>query len=127
VNPKECKYTKGHTWVKVDGGTAIVGISDYAQQQLGKILFVEMVSVGKKVVQSQACGTVESDKATSDVMSPLSGDVVAVNDEAVDAPELLNQDPYGKGWLIKVKVQDPKELNALMTAQEFDKYLESKA
>ncbi|MBI4282663.1 MAG: glycine cleavage system protein GcvH [Chloroflexi bacterium] len=124
MNPANCKYTKGHTWVRVEGNLAVIGLTDYAQQQLGKVLFVEAAAKGKKVAQSQSCGTVESDKATSDIMCPVTGEVTDVNEEALDAPELLNQEPYGKGWLIKVRLQDSKELGALMTAQEFEKYIE---
>ncbi|MBI2303787.1 MAG: glycine cleavage system protein GcvH [Chloroflexi bacterium] len=120
MNPKDCKYSKGHTWVRVAGGEAIIGITDYAQQQMGSILFVETKEVGSQINQFQPCGTVESDKATSDVMSPISGEVVAVNQEAVDAPELLNQDPYGAGWLLKARPANPKELDDLMTAEQFE-------
>ena len=85
MDPKECKYTKGHTWVKVEGPTAVVGVSDYAQKQLGSVLFVELAPVGKKVVQSQSCGTIESDKATSDIMSPVSGEVMVVLESSAAA------------------------------------------
>jgi len=123
LNPKDCKYTKGHTWVRVSGEEATIGISDYAQQQLGSVLFLEVAQPGDTVQQGQPCGTVESDKATSDIMCPVSGEVVAVNDKALDAPETVNQDPYGEGWLLKVRLSQPGELDNLMTAEEFEAYI----
>ncbi|MBI4301142.1 MAG: glycine cleavage system protein GcvH [Chloroflexi bacterium] len=123
MNPKECRYTKGHTWVKVENNEATVGITDYAQEQLGSVLFLEVAEVGRPVAQFQPCGTVESDKATSDIMSPVSGQVTTVNEEVLNAPELVNQDPYGASWLFKARLSDPQELNALMTAEEFEAYI----
>ncbi len=123
MNPKDCKYTKGHTWVRVSGQEATVGVSDYAQKQLGSVLFVEVAQVGDAVAQGKPCGTIESDKATSEVQSPVSGKVTAVNQDTLDAPESVNKDPYGKGWLLKVQMSNPGELQSLMTAEAFEKYI----
>lgn len=125
MNPKDCRYTKGHTWVRPEDGIATIGVTDYAQEQLGAVLFVEVAEVGDTVTQFQSCGTVESDKATSDIICPVSGQVVEVNGEALDAPEMLNQEPYGGGWLLKVKLADRNELKGLMSAQEFEAYIAS--
>ncbi len=123
--PKDLKYTKGHTWVKADGDMATVGISDFAQDTLGSILLFELTDEGSTVTQGQPMGTVESDKATSDVMSPVSGEVVEINEEVINAPEQANDDPYGEGWLVKVRMSDPKELDNLMSADDFEKYIAS--
>lgn len=123
MDPKELKYTKGHTWVKTEGNVATVGLSDYAQAQLGSILLVEPKSVGDAVTAGKTCGSIESDKATSDIMSPVSGKIVEVNEEAVDAPEKVNEDPYGEGWVVKVEMSDPGEINSLMSADEFEEFI----
>ncbi|MFH1486234.1 MAG: glycine cleavage system protein GcvH [Chloroflexota bacterium] len=123
MNPKEMKYSKGHTWVKIENGTASVGLTDYAQHQLGSVLFVETKQPGEEVTQFDPCGTVESDKATADIMSPLSGKISMVNEEVLNAPELLNKDPYGAGWLLKLEVTDKGELANLMSAEEFEAFI----
>ncbi len=120
MNPKDLKYSKAHTWAKQDGDEATVGITSYAQEQLGNVLFVEMKDIGDKVAQGQPCGSVESDKATSDVVCPVSGEVTAVNEDVLNAPEVLNEDPYGKGWLVKVRVSNPSELNSLLSADAYE-------
>lgn len=125
MDPKECKYTKGHTWVRAAGQEATIGITDYAQKQLGSVLFLELAQVGDAVTQGKPCGTIESDKATSEIMSPVSGKVAAINQETVDAPEAVNKDPYGSGWLLKVQVSNPEELDGLMSAEDFAKYIAS--
>ncbi|MBI2866191.1 MAG: glycine cleavage system protein GcvH [Chloroflexi bacterium] len=122
LNPKDLRYTKGHTWVKRADAEATIGITNYAQEQLGSVLFLDISQVGELVKQGQPCGTVESDKATSEVMCPVSGKVVAVNQKALDAPELVNQDPYGQGWLLRIEMSDSKELDVLMTVEAFEAY-----
>ena len=112
-------YTKEHEWVKIDGNIATVGISDYAAHQLGDITFVELPKLGKAVKQFDVLCAIESVKAASDIYAPVSGDVVAVNEELGSTPELLNQDPYGKGWLFKVKMSDPGEFNDLLNADDY--------
>ena len=121
--PKDLKYIRGHTWVKVDGDVATVGITDFAQEKLGSILLFELADERAHVTQGQPFGTVESDKATSDVMSPVSGEIAEVNEDVVNAPEKANEDPYGEGWLVRVRLSNPDELNNLMSAEDFEKYI----
>ena len=125
--PEELLYTKEHEWTKIEGDTAIVGITDYAQHQLGDIVYVELVEVGKEVKQMERIGTVESVKAVSDIYSPLSGTVIEVNDSLKDHPELINQDPYGKGWMVKLKIRDVSETKNLMKAGDYEKYVKEES
>lgn len=120
MNPKDLKYSKDQTWVRVVGNEGTIGITDYAQKQLGSVLFIEVKQPGDKVTQSKPCGTIESDKATSDIVCPVSGEVTEVNKEAMDAPETVNQEPYGAGWLLKVKLADQGELGKLLSAADYD-------
>ncbi|HYF47836.1 MAG TPA: glycine cleavage system protein GcvH [Planctomycetota bacterium] len=108
------KYSKEHEWVKMEGNVALVGITDHAQAALGDIVFCDLPKVGKEVVYMKPFGVVESVKAASDVFSPLSGKIVAVNELLSKQPETINQDPYGKGWLVKIELSKPDELNQLM-------------
>lgn len=121
--PAELRYTKEHEWARVEGDRARVGITAYAQEQLGDVVFVELPKVGAKVSQMKPFGVVESVKAVSDLFAPLSGEVVEVNAELVKKPELVNQDPYGKGWMLVVRVANPAEANTLFTAQQYEEYL----
>ena len=123
--PQELRYTKEHEWVRVEGDTATVGITDYAQDQLGDIVFVELPKTGARVQSMQSFGTVESVKAVSDIYAPVSGEVVEVNESLVDEPEQLNSDPHGAGWLIRVRVEDQNELAQLMTAEKYLAYVEA--
>ena len=118
------KYADSHEWVKVDGDIATVGISDYAQHALGNIVYVDMPEIGDEVNQGDDFGAVESVKAASDLISPVSGEVVEVNEELVDKPELINNDAYGN-WIIKVKLSDPSELNKLLDADAYAKICEA--
>ncbi len=117
--PANLKYAKSHEWVRVEGNTAVVGITDHAQQELTDIVYVELPKLDSAVEAGKACAVVESVKAASDIYSPVSGDVTAVNEELAHAPELLNQDPYGKGWLFQVALRDPGELDELLSAAEY--------
>lgn len=117
------KYADSHEWVKMDGDIATIGISDYAQHALGNIVYVDMPEVGDEVNQGEDFGAVESVKAASDLISPVSGEVVEVNDELVDKPELINEDAFGN-WIMKVKVSDPSELDSLMDADAYQKICE---
>ena len=117
------KYADSHEWVKLEGDVATVGISDYAQHALGNIVYVDMPEVGDEVTQGEDFGAVESVKAASDLISPISGEVVEVNEELVDKPELINEDAFGN-WIIKVKVSDPSELDKLMDAKDYEKLCE---
>jgi glycine cleavage system H protein len=121
--PEDLKYSKEHEWVLVEGSVATVGITDYAQDQLGDIVFVELPAVGDKASKEDAFGVVESVKAVSDIYAPVSGKVVEVNDDLPENPEMLNEDPYGDGWIIKIEMNDPEELQDLMTASEYEEYV----
>ena len=125
--PKELLYTKEHEWAKVDGDIATVGITDYAQKQLGDITYVEFVDVGKEVKQMEKVAVVESVKAVSEVFSPLSGTVLSINEILKDRPELINQDPYGEGWLVKIKIKDIGEKEKLLKAEEYENYLKEES
>ena len=125
--PQNFYFTKDHEWVAVDGDTATIGISDFAQKQLGDVVYVEQPEIGKTLAVRQAIGSIESVKAVSEVFSPVSGEVTAANPDLAGAPEAINQDPHGKGWIIKVKMADKADLNALMKAADYEKYLEGLA
>jgi len=121
--PADLKYTKEHEWARVEGKRARVGITAYAQEQLGDVVFVELPKVGTKVSQMQPFGVVESVKAVSDLFAPLSGEVAEVNAELLKKPELINQDPYGKGWMLVIQVSSPQEVNALLTVKQYQELL----
>jgi glycine cleavage system H protein len=123
VNPKNLKYHREHDWARVDGDTAVFGLTDYAQETLGNIVYIELPEVGADVTAGAPYAEVESVKAVSDVYAPLSGSVIEVNDEVVDAPEIINESPFETGWLIKVRLSDPGELDDLMTAEEYEEFL----
>jgi glycine cleavage system H protein len=121
--PANLRYTREHEWAQVEGDRARIGITDYAQDQLGDVVFVELPKVGAPVRQMQGFGVVESVKAVSDLFAPLSGEVVEVNGDLAQHPEKVNQDPYGAGWLIAIKVADAKEVDRLMGAAQYEEYL----
>lgn len=123
MHPVDRKYTKEHEWAKLDQGLAVVGITDYAQEQLGDIVYVELPQPGETLSQFDAFGIIESVKAASDLVAPVSGEVLAINEELVDKPELVNEDPYEAGWMLKVQPQDESEMNPLMTAEEYGAFL----
>jgi glycine cleavage system H protein len=121
--PKNLKYAKTHEWVRVEGNVAVVGITDHAQQELTDIVYVELPSVGAQVEATKESAVVESVKAASDIYAPVSGEIVAVNEELSSAPELVNEDPYGKGWLFKVKMSDPAELDELLSPDDYSHHI----
>ena len=121
--PEDLKYSKEHEWVLVEGNVATIGITDYAQEQLGDIVFVELPAIGDKVSKEDNFGVVESVKAVSDVYAPVSGKVLEVNDDLPENPEMLNEDPYGDGWMIKVEMSDREEIDDLLTAAEYEQYV----
>ena len=121
--PAELKYTEDHEWVQVEGDLVIVGISDFAQDALGDIVFVELPEVGATVTAGKAFGVVESVKAVSDVYAPVSGTVEEINEELPDAPEIINTSPYGDGWMIKVRITDAGELDGLMDAAAYQAHI----
>ncbi|MGI6558923.1 MAG: glycine cleavage system protein GcvH [Limnochordia bacterium] len=122
--PAELKYTEEHEWVRVEGNVARVGITDFAQKELGDVVFVELPGVGDSIKAAESLGVVESVKAVSDIYSPVSGQIVKVNEKLEDSPELINQDPYGEGWIAEIEVEDPKELEGLLTAEEYQAIVE---
>ena len=117
--PQELKYTKEHEWVKVDGDVAIVGITAYAQGELGDIVFVEIETVGENIDKDEVFGTVEAVKTVSDLFMPVSGEIIEKNDELDDEPEAINKDPYEKGWMIKIKMDDPSQVDDLLDAEAY--------
>ena len=121
--PTEYRYTKQHEWVKVHGDIATIGITDYAQQELGDVVFVEMPKVGAKLKAGSSFGTVESVKAVSEIYSPISGEVTETNSALVNEPEKINKDPHNSAWLIKARLADPKEVSGLMEAAAYQTYI----
>ena len=125
--PDELRYTKEHEWAKIEGDRARVGITAFAQEQLGDVVFVELPKVGATVTSMKTFGVVESVKAVSDLFAPLSGEVLEVNGALPGKPELVNSDPYGQGWMVVIKLARPAEADALMTAEAYRKFIESAA
>jgi glycine cleavage system H protein len=121
--PDDLKYTKEHEWVLVEDKIATVGITDHAQEQLGDVVFVELPAVGDQVTKDEAMGVVESVKAVSDVYAPVSGTVVEVNDDLPENTEMVNEDAYGDGWMVKIKLSDPTDLDDLLTAAEYETFV----
>jgi len=125
--PEELKYTKEHEWVKVEGNKGRVGVTDYAQHQLGDVVYVELPKPGAFVKKMEPFGVIESVKAVSDLFSPVSGKVIEINESLVKAPEKVNKDPYGEGWMIIVEMMDPAELNDLFAVDAYRKYVEEES
>lgn len=121
--PENLKYTKEHEWVLVEGDQGTIGITDHAQNELGDIVFVDLPKVGTTIAKGKTFGSVESVKAVSDIYAPVSGEVVAINETLGTAPETLNADPHGAAWLIKVKLAQPAEINELLVAADYQKYI----
>ncbi|MFW5868780.1 MAG: glycine cleavage system protein GcvH [Armatimonadota bacterium] len=122
----EMFFDESHMWVRMeDEDTAIAGLSDYAQDMMGEVIFVEIPEEGAALVRGDAFGTLESVKSVEDLIAPVSGEVVRINEEVLDAPELINQDPHGDGWLLEIRLEDSSELDTLMTESEYDTYLDN--
>ncbi len=121
--PGNLKYTKDHEWLKVEGGEGLVGISDYAQHELGDIVFIEVETVGEILQKGESFGTIEAVKTVSDMFMPVSGEVLAFNEALTSKPEILNQDPYEAGWVIRIKIDDPKEINQLLSAADYSVHI----
>ncbi|HLW49653.1 MAG TPA: glycine cleavage system protein GcvH [Sphingobacteriaceae bacterium] len=117
--PNDLKYTKDHEWIRVEGEEAVVGISDFAQSELGDIVFVDVDTVGEEVTQDEVFGSVEAVKTVSDLFIPVTCTILEVNPEIDGSPELINQDPYGKGWIVRVRLNNPADTDALLSAQEY--------
>jgi glycine cleavage system H protein len=123
MNPEDIKYHRDHVWVRVEGKRATIGITDYAQHQLGDIVYVDLPEAETEVDAESELSEIESTKATSPVVSPVSGTVVEVNEDLADSPEIINDDPYGNGWLVVVEMSDPSEVDDLMAKDEYEKFL----
>lgn len=120
--PDDLHYSKDHEWVRVEGNIAVVGITDYAQDSLGDVVYVELPKVGDEFAANESFGSVESVKAVSEVFSPVSGEIVGINETLNDEPEKVNQDPYGQGWMIRVQMSSPGEVDSLLTAAEYEDF-----
>ncbi len=125
--PEEFLYTKEHEWIRTDGSIGTIGITDHAQKELGDIVFVDLPKPGAHVAAKEVFGTVESVKAVSDIYSPVTGEVIAVNSKLQERPEMLNADPHGNAWLIRVQLSDGRETESLMTAEEYETYVREEA
>jgi glycine cleavage system H protein len=119
----ELKFTKEHEWVKINNGSAIIGISDYAQEQLGDIVSIELPKAGSIFKQGQTIAIIDSVKASSDIYAPISGEITEVNEELIEKPEIINQSPYDLGWIAKIKPSDMEEFETLMTKEKYDRYI----
>ncbi|HIE56545.1 MAG TPA: glycine cleavage system protein GcvH [Chromatiaceae bacterium] len=124
--PVDLKYLDSHQWLKVEGEVGTIGITDYGQKEMGEILYVELPRKGERIKQKETFSTLESVKAAFDVPSPVSGEIVEVNEKLEDDPSLVNRDPYGSGWLVKVKISDFSELDSLLTSQQYENLIKSK-
>lgn len=121
--PSELRYSKDHEWVKIEGDVATVGITDFAQRELGDIVYVEIETLGETLAAEAIFGTVEAVKTVSDLFMPLGGAVIEINDALEDAPEAVNEDPYGTGWMIKIKIEDPSALETLLNADQYQELI----
>jgi glycine cleavage system H protein len=122
--PEELKYTDEHEWAKIEDELVVIGITDYAQDALGEIVYIELPSEGDEITKGDSFGGVESTKSVSDLYAPVSGEVVEVNESLLDSPETINEDPYGDGWLIKVRIHDSDEFDELMDSEQYSSFIE---
>jgi glycine cleavage system H protein len=125
MNPSDLRYSKDHEWVRVESGECVLGITEFAQGELGEVVFVELPEVGQSFAAGDEIGTIESVKAVAEVYSPLAGQVVAINEQLVDTPERVNDDPYGEGWLVRLKTDSLEPLEELMDADAYGEFVES--
>jgi len=125
--PEDNRYAKSHEYAHPEGDIALVGITEYAQKELGDVVMVELPRVGTQVEANEEMGSIESVKAVSDLFAPVSGEVIEINEALTDKPELVNTDPYGDGWLVKIRMSDPSELDELMSPEEYDEYCEAES
>jgi len=122
--PDDFRYSKDHEWLRIEGDKGTVGITEFAQKQLGDVVYVELPQPGAVLEFHQSLGVIESVKAVSDIYSPLSGEVSEINEKLIESPELVNEDPHGKGWIVRIKIKDESEVEKLMSAAEYEKFLE---
>jgi|SRR5690554_395439 len=122
--PSELKYTSDHEWIKIDGDIATVGITDFAQSELGDIVYVEIETVGDELEKGEVFGTVEAVKTVSDLFMPMNGEVIEMNENIESEPEIVNEDPYGKGWMVKIKMSDPSDTEGFLSAEEYKAEIE---
>ena len=122
--PNDIKYTKDHEWVSLDGETATIGITDYAQSQLGDIVFVEFPDINSEINQNETFGVIEAVKTVADLFAPVSGEIIEVNSSLEDSPNFINSDPYGSGWIIKLKINDSNEYNGLMSSDVYEEHIQ---
>ena len=127
MTPEDSRYAKSHEYVHVEGSVGTIGITEYAQKELGDVVFVELPRVGQELEAGDELGSIESVKAVSELFAPVTGEVVEVNEALADKPQLVNTDPYGDGWMIRVRLSDPTEVDELMTAEEYDEYTEAES
>ena len=128
MTPEDSRYAKSHEYVHVEGDVGTIGITDYAQKELGDVVFVELPQVGTQLELGDELGSIESVKAVSELFAPVSGEVVEINESLAEKPELVNSDPYGDGWMVRIKIADPTEVDELlMTAEEYDEYVETES
>jgi glycine cleavage system H protein len=125
--PEDLHYSKDHEWVRVDGNVAIIGITDYAQNSLGDVVYVELPKAGEAFSASESFGSVESVKAVSEVFTPISGAIAQINESLADEPEKVNTDPYGEGWMIRVEMSNPGEVDSLLTAAEYEDFTKAES
>lgn len=124
--PEELKYTKDHEWIKINNNEALIGITDFAQHELGDIVFVEVETVGENIEKEEVFGTIEAVKTVSDLFMPVAGEVLEFNETLADEPELVNKDPYGDGWIIKIKISEPGQLDELLSPSQYKEVIQSK-
>jgi glycine cleavage system H protein len=127
MKKEELKYTQTHEWIKIEGDTGIIGVTDYAQQQMGDIVFVELPKVGLKLEKEKQACVVESVKSAFDIYSPVNGEVIEVNNSLSNDPAKINQDPYGEGWIFKIKISNPSEVNSLMSYSQYEEFLKKQS
>ena len=125
--PTDYRYTKDHEWIKVEGSVGTIGITDYAQNELGDVVFAELPKVGAAMKAGESFGTIESVKAVSEIYTPVSGEIAEINSKLVEAPETINKDPHGSAWLVKIRLSDPKEVASLMDAAAYEIYIAAQA
>ena len=125
--PEDLHYSKDHEWVRVDGDQAIIGITDYAQNSLGDVVYVELPKAGEEFAANEPFGSVESVKAVSEVFTPVAGEIVKINESLANEPETVNSDPYGNGWMIRVKMKNPGEVDSLLTAAEYEDFTKAES